>query len=131
MNCRPRVTFLGAKERGWEGAAKSPGPAGTMWPPDRFLSGADGPSPDGKDVFMAHLRIRIEEMEYRPDSKSLHVLAVDEFAGIVTLEIAGVYPRQLAADLEFVARHPDTRVVVDGPGGGASGADAEGTRRSG
>lgn len=63
---------------------------------------------------MAHIRIRIEEIEYRPETRCLHVLAVDEFNGIVTLEIADTYPRQLAADLEFVARHPDTRVLFDG-----------------
>lgn len=70
---------------------------------------------------MAHKRIRIEEMEYRPQTRSLLVLATDEFSQIVTLEISGVYPRQLAADLEFVARHPDTRVLLDGGGGTAPG----------
>lgn len=62
---------------------------------------------------MPQLRIRIEEMEYRPEDRSLCLLAVDEFHKIVTIEIAPVYPRQLAADLEFVASHPNARVVVD------------------
>lgn len=62
---------------------------------------------------MPQLRIRIEEMEYRPEDRSLCLLAVDEFHKIVTIEIAPVYPRQLAADLEFVASHPNARVVVE------------------
>lgn len=64
---------------------------------------------------MAHIRMRIEEIEYRSADKSLMVLGVDEFHAIVTLEVRPVYPRQLAADLDFVARHPDARVVIDGP----------------
>lgn len=65
---------------------------------------------------MAHLRIRIEEMEYRPESKSLVVLGVDDFHAIVTLEISPVYPRQLAADLDFVSRHPNARILLEGGG---------------
>ncbi|WP_181700259.1 hypothetical protein [Chthonobacter albigriseus] len=64
---------------------------------------------------MAHLRIRIEEMEYRPEERCLCILAVNEFHEIVTIEISPVFPRQLAADLEFVASHPNARVVVDEP----------------
>lgn len=66
---------------------------------------------------MAHLKIRIEEMEYRPEDKSLLILAVDEFQEIVTFEVKPVFPRQLAADLDFVSRHPHARVVLDGDGG--------------
>ncbi|WP_165644565.1 hypothetical protein [Oharaeibacter diazotrophicus] len=58
------------------------------------------------------MRVRIEEMEYRPADRSLVVLGVDEFHAIVTVVISPVYPRQLAADLQFVASHPDARVVV-------------------
>lgn len=61
---------------------------------------------------MAHVRVRIEEIEYRPTDRSLVVLGVDEFHAIVTVVISPVYPRQLAADLQFVASHPDARVVV-------------------
>jgi hypothetical protein len=64
---------------------------------------------------MAHIRMRIEEIEYRSEDKSLLVLGVDDFQTIVTLEVRPVYPRQLAADLDFVARHPDARIVIDGP----------------
>ena len=62
---------------------------------------------------MAHIRMRIEEIEYRSADKSLMVLGVDEFQAIVTLEVRPVYPRQLAADLDFVSRHPDARIVID------------------
>jgi hypothetical protein len=42
------------------------------------------------------------------------ILGVDEFQAIVTLEVRPVYPRQLAADLDFAARNPDARVRIDG-----------------
>ena len=73
---------------------------------------------------MAHVRIRIEEMEYRPEDKTLHILAVDEFHEIISLEISPAFPRQLAADLEFVARHPHARVVLDGDGSPGRSAPA-------
>lgn len=63
---------------------------------------------------MAFVRIRIEEMEYRPEDRSLRILAVDEFHAIVTIEVKPAFPRQLAADLDFVSRHPNTRVLLDG-----------------
>ena len=70
---------------------------------------------------MAHIRIRIEEMEYRDADKSLFILGIDEFHTIVSLEIKPVYPLQMAADLAYVARHPGARVVL-------SGGDEEGDR---
>jgi hypothetical protein len=63
---------------------------------------------------MAHIRLRIEEIEYRSEDKSLMILGVDEFQAIVTLEVRPVYPRQLAADLDFAARHPNARIQLDG-----------------
>lgn len=69
---------------------------------------------------MAHVRVRLEEMEYRPADRSLVVLGVDEFQVIVTVVISPVYPRQLAADLQFVAGHPDARVVVGQPDPGGN-----------
>ncbi len=75
---------------------------------------------------MAHLQIRIEEMEYRPEKKALFILGVDPFHQIVTLEISPVYPRQMAADLDFVARNPGERVTLDDGGndGTARGVDS-------
>ncbi|WP_181706215.1 hypothetical protein [Chthonobacter rhizosphaerae] len=70
---------------------------------------------------MPKLRVRIEEMEYRPEEKMLCILATNEYHEIVTIEIAPVYPRQLAADLDFVSRHPNARVVVDDPDGERTG----------
>ncbi len=78
---------------------------------------------------MAHLRIRIEEMEYRTDEKSLVILAVDQFHQIVTLEISPVFPRQMAADLDFVARNPGARVTAGGADAETSTFDSSGTMR--
>lgn len=63
---------------------------------------------------MVHLRIRIEEMEYRPDTRSLLLLGVDAFHHIVTIEVNPVFPRQMAADLDFVARNPGSRLSIGG-----------------
>lgn len=75
---------------------------------------------------MAKLRVRIEEMEYRPEERTLCILATDEYHKIVTIEISPVYPRQLAADLEFVSRHPNARVVVEEPGADRDGQPSGG-----
>lgn len=63
---------------------------------------------------MVHMRIRIEEMDYRPDTKSLLLLGVDAFHHIVTIEVNPVFPRQMAADLDFVARNPGSRLSIGG-----------------
>jgi hypothetical protein len=75
---------------------------------------------------MAHFTIKIEEMEYRPEDKSMHILAIDQFQSIISLEIKPAFPRQLAADLDFVSRHPNTRVIVDSAPSGTASAGPSG-----